>query len=119
MNEMMIIPFLSFVVAAGGVGVAFWGTKNKAKVDTVTDLRNEVKTLKEEMQKQKEAHAKDLTDMKDKLTLCEVARENLTRDRLALLEQIAFGNPKQYAQNKLDEENGTITSPKVEVKAVE
>ena len=107
MNFETFIPYFSFLVAFSGVAVAFWGTKNKARSDTVQDLKDALKTQKEDADKKYEALDK-------RMILCEAARTNLAeqnnsllRENYKLLLAAANGDPQ------------ILKVPKIKITAVE
>jgi len=107
MNINLIYPGIALVISFGGLAATIFFNRKNVK-------QNEVESLRKDMQIQKENHDKEIANIKNELTECKVARENLTRDRLMLLEQVAFGDAKSYAKNKVD----VIESPQVHVEAV-
>lgn len=115
MNWEVLIPVsLSFLGTCIVGAIALYGTRNKVKIDTVVTLQNQIENLQKEMQTQKENHDKEMQVVRGELTECKIARENLTRDRLILLEQVAFGNPQTYAKKEVE----SLTAAKVKVEPV-
>jgi len=112
MNPSIIYPAIALLISFGGLGATVFFNRKNVKV-------NEIEILKKDVQSQKEGHDREIKEIRDKLQLCEIARENLTRDRLMLLEQVAFGNAQNFAKNQIENKVDTIESPKVKVQAVE
>lgn len=111
MRPEVIYPLIAMFLTAVSVGGTMFFNRHNAK-------RGDIEILKKDLHDQKTLYEKDMKEVKEKLLQCEIARENLTRDRLILLEQVAFGDVKTFADKKVKEVQ-SITSPQVHVEAVE
>jgi len=112
MNPNIIYPAIALLISFGGLGATVFFNRKNVK-------QTEIEILKKDMQLQKENHDREIKELKDKVLRYEITIENLTRDRIALLEQVAFGDGKPYAKSKVETQKvDIIESPQVHVEAV-